>query len=419
MCGQARRQLRRFIVFTGRVKEVGGVRHIDETRIEICSPKVSAVLHAGGSVAISGVALTVGEVSGEDFAATLSAETRKRSTLGDLPAGAPVNVEPALCVGDPLDGHVVQGHVDAVGKITRIDDEASGRRVWVRTNERALSELVPKGSVAIDGVSLTVAEVLRDRFSVALVPTTLAGTTLSELAVGQRVNLETDLVSKVARRHADAAGAALAAVISSLPWAGPLTGRLGVEKVVAQVAAGGAVIVWDPVREGEGDVMLAGARLRPEAVTFLLTQVCGHTTVPCDLDRLHRLEIPPLPGEGDRHGTAPHLPVDLASSTGTGISPAERAATVRRLAHPDARPADFLRPGHVFPLGACPGGLTQRAGHTEASIALCHAAALPTVAVICEVMSPAGTMAGEAELERFALRWGLPMLTVGDLVAWL
>jgi 3,4-dihydroxy 2-butanone 4-phosphate synthase/3,4-dihydroxy 2-butanone 4-phosphate synthase/GTP cyclohydrolase II len=309
--------------------------------------------------------------------------------------------------------------VDAVGKITRVDDEGIGRRVWVRANDRALADLLPKGSVAIDGVSLTVAEVLRDRFSVALVPTTLAGTTLSELAVGQRVNLETDLVSKVAGRHADAAGAALSAVISSLPWAGPLTGRLGVEKAVAQIAAGGAVVVWDPIREGEGDVVFAGARLRPEAVTFLLTQACGHTTVPCDLERLERLEIPPLPGDGDRHGTAPHLPVDLASSTGTGISPAERSATVRRLAHPEARPADFLRPGHVFPLGARRGGLAERAGHTEASIALCQAAALPTVAVVCEVMSPGGSMAGEAELERFALRWGLPMLPVGDLLTWL
>jgi 3,4-dihydroxy 2-butanone 4-phosphate synthase/3,4-dihydroxy 2-butanone 4-phosphate synthase/GTP cyclohydrolase II len=406
-------------VFTGRIREVGAVHHIGESRIEIKSPKVAAVLRIGGSVAVAGVALTVGEVSEEKFAATLSVETRHRSTLGELVSGAPVNVEPALCIGDPLDGHVVQGHVDAVGKITRVDDEGIGRRVWVRANDRALADLLPKGSVAIDGVSLTVAEVLRDRFSVALVPTTLAGTTLSELAVGQRVNLETDLVSKVAGRHADAAGAALSAVISSLPWAGPLTGRLGVEKAVAQIAAGGAVVVWDPIREGEGDVVFAGARLRPEAVTFLLTQACGHTTVPCDLERLERLEIPPLPGDGDRHGTAPHLPVDLASSTGTGISPAERSATVRRLAHPEARPADFLRPGHVFPLGARRGGLAERAGHTEASIALCQAAALPTVAVVCEVMSPGGSMAGEAELERFALRWGLPMLPVGDLLTWL
>jgi 3,4-dihydroxy 2-butanone 4-phosphate synthase len=406
-------------VFTGRIREVGAVREVSGTHAEICSPKVAAGLEPGGSVAVSGVCLTVTAVSNGTFAAGISIETRHRSTLGDLTAATLVNVEPALRVGDPLDGHVVQGHVDAVGKIARMQDEGIGRRMWIRANSRTLAELVPKGSVAVDGVSLTVAEMLRDRFSVALVPSTLSDTTLSELAVGQRVNLETDLVTKVAGRHADAAGAALVAVISSLPWAGRLSGRLGVEKAVAQLAAGGAVVVWDPVREGEGDVVLAAARLRPEAVTFLLTQACGHTTVPCDLERLNRLEIPPLPGGGDRHGTAPHLPVDLADATGTGISPAERAATMRRLAHPDARPSDFLRPGHVFPLGARSGGVTERAGHTEASIALCEAAGLPTVAVVCEVMSPGGTMAGEAELERFALRWGLPMVDMGDLVMWL
>lgn len=406
-------------MFTGRIREVGVVSDVGDTHVVISSPKVADLLQVGGSVAVAGVGLTTCEVGDSEFGVMLSVETRHRSTLAELAPGVLVNVEPALRVGDPLDGHVVQGHVDAVGKVTRVEDEGIGRRVWVRTNERALAELVPKGSVALDGVSLSVAEVLRDRFSVALVPSTLTDTTLSELSVGQRVNLEPDLVARVARCHAEAAGASLAAVISSLPWAGPLTGRLGVEKAVAQLAAGAAVVVWDPVREGEGDVVFAGARLRPEAVTFLLTQVCGHTTVPCDLERLERLEIPALPGAGDRHGTAPHLPVDLASSKGTGISPAERSATIRRLAHPDARPVDFLRPGHVFPLGARSGGLPERAGHTEASIALCRAAALPTVAVVCEVMSPGGTMAGEAELERFALRWGLPMLAIEDLATWL
>jgi 3,4-dihydroxy 2-butanone 4-phosphate synthase/3,4-dihydroxy 2-butanone 4-phosphate synthase/GTP cyclohydrolase II len=134
---------------------------------------------------------------------------------------------------------------------------------------------------------------------------------------------------------------------------------------------------------------------------------------------LERLEIPRLPGAGDRHGTAPHLPVDLAAATGTGVSATERAATIRRLANQEAVATDFLRPGHVFPLGARAGGLPERAGHTEASIALCEAAGLPTVAVICEVMSADGVMAGAAALERFSLRWGLPAVDIADLAAWL
>jgi 3,4-dihydroxy 2-butanone 4-phosphate synthase len=178
------------------------------------------------------------------------------------------------------------------------------------------------------------------------------------------------------------------------------------------------VLIYDPDREAEADVVFAGALLRPESMAFLLTQACGHTTVPCDRQRLDRLEITPLPGAGDRHGTAPHVPVDLAAGSGTGVSAHERAATIRRLAHPKATPADFLRPGHVFPLAGRPGGLAERRGHTEASLALCQAAGLPTVAVICEVMGPDGHMLTGSAVERFALSWSLPLISIDELAAY-
>jgi 3,4-dihydroxy-2-butanone 4-phosphate synthase len=114
-----------------------------------------------------------------------------------------------------------------------------------------------------------------------------------------------------------------------------------------------------------------------------------------------------MPGPADRHGTAAHVSVDLGAGTGTGVSAHERAATVRRLAHPEVRPEDFLQPGHVFPLAARAGGLAARRGHTEASLALCQAAGLPTVAAICEVSGPDGHMLTGAAVERFALSWGL------------
>jgi len=207
--------------------------------------------------------------------------------------------------------------------------------------------------------------------------------------------------------------------VSSLGWAGHVSGRAGTQKAVAQLAAGGGVMVWDPDREVEGDVIFAGAVIRPEAFTFLLTRCCGHPTVPCAPEVLERLEIPAMPGDGDRHGTRPHVPVDLAAATGTGVSAAERAATVRRLADPAARPADFLRPGHVLPLAARPGLLAERGGHTESTVALCLAAGLAPVGVCCEVMNPDGTMAGAADLEAAALRWGLPLVDVSDLRRWL
>ncbi len=402
-------------MFTGRIVEVGTVVETDG-HLGIEAPKLGGQLEPGVSLCVSGVCFSVVEVHPDRFTVDVSAETARRATSAELDRGQRVNLELPLRVGDPLHGHLVQGHVDAVGKVTRIDDDAlGGRRLWIRPPTRFLHELVAKGSVAVDGVSLTVAEVIRDRFSVALIPLTLAETTLGERREGDRVNLESDLLVKTASEVHDTARLVVNRTFASLPWAGELRGPAGVEKAAAQLAAGGGVVIFDPDREGEADVVFAGAALRTEAFVFLLTQACGHTTVPCDSARLERLEIPPMPGAGDRQGTAFHISVDLAEA-GTGVSAHERASTVRRLAHPEARPDDFCRPGHVFPLAARPGGLAERAGHTEASVALCEAAGLATVAVICEVMGPDGHMLTGAAVERFALRWGQPMLGIDELL---
>jgi 3,4-dihydroxy 2-butanone 4-phosphate synthase len=405
-------------MYTGRITEIGTVTETG-SRLVIEAPKTAAGLSPGGSVNVSGTCLSAVQVDGGAgrFAVELSAETRTRSALGGLEPGARVNLELPLRVGDPIDGHLVQGHTDAIGKVTKIDGEHGGLRVWIRPPKRFLDEIVAKGSVAVDGVSLTVAEVLTDRFSVALIPVTLAETTLAGLKLEQRVNLESDLFVKSAHDLWQSARLVAGRSLAALPWAGELTGPAGVEKCATQLAAGNGVLIYDPDREAEADVVYAGARLRPASVAFLLTQVCGHTTVPCDRDRLDRLEIAPMPGPGDRHGTAYHIPVDLAAGTGTGVSAHDRAATIRRLAHPDATPADFLRPGHVFPLAGRAGGLAERAGHTEASLALCAAAGLPTVAAICEVMGPDGHMLTGPAVERFALEWSLPLISIGELAA--
>lgn len=404
-------------MYSGRIIEVGTVAEVAD-RLVVEAAKVAGLVGLGGSVAVDGVCLSAVEVGDGWLAAQVSAETAQRSTLAERRPGDRVNLEVPLRVGDPLDGHLVQGHVDGVGKITALEDEAAGcRRVWVRPPRRFMNEVVAKASVAVDGVSLTVAERQGDRFCVALIPLTLAETTLGDLKVGARVNLESDLFVKTAGELRAAAGLVASRSLASLPWAGELRGSAGVHKCTAQLAAGGAVVIYDPDREAEADVVFAGARLRPEAMAFLLTTACGHTTVPCDPSLLERLEIPALPGGGDRHGTAPHLPVDLAAGTGTGVSAHDRAATIRRLAHPDAHPEDFLRPGHVFPLAGRPGGLGERRGHTEASLALCHAAGLPPVAVICEVMGADGHMLTGSAVERYALRWALPLVSIDDLAA--
>lgn len=411
-------------MFTGRIEEVGELTSVAGDRIVVRAPKSAGRVRPGGSLNVAGVCVTAEQVADGAVTATVSAETRRRTTFDCCQPGQRVNLEPALAVGDPLDGHLVQGHVDAVGKVVAVEGEGAARRIWIRPSARFLPRVAAKGPVAVDGVSLTVAEALRDRFSVVLIPATLEQTTLHALAAGDRVNLESDLVARLAAAGPATAGADVARAVGALGWAGHVSGRTGAEKAVAQLAAGGGVMVWDPDREAEGDVIFAGAAIRPQAFTFLLTRCCGHPTVPCAPEVLDRLEIPQMPGDGDRHGTRPHVPVDLAvppgtGGTGTGVSAAERAATVRRLADPAARPADFLRPGHVFPLAARPGLLAERGGHTESTVALCAAAGLPPVGVCCEVMNPDGTMAGPADLEAAALRWGLPLIDVSDLRAWL
>ncbi len=250
-------------MFNGRITEIGTVSRLDDG-LHIEAPKTSSTLEVGGSVCVNGVCLSATDVGDDWFSANVSTETATRSTLAEHQSGDRVNLERPLRVGDPIDGHLVQGHVDAVGKITLVDDDhAGGRRVWIRPPKRFLEGLVAKVSVAVDGVSLTVAEVLPDRFSVALIPITCRETTLGDLAVGDRVNLESDLFVKTAVELHATAQLVAKRTLASLPWAGELRGRSGVEKCAAQLAAGGAVLIYDPAREAEADVVYAGARFDP------------------------------------------------------------------------------------------------------------------------------------------------------------
>jgi riboflavin synthase alpha subunit len=163
-------------MYRGFISEIGEVQEQSGAGLVIRAPKARQGLEPGGSVSIAGLCLSAVELGADRFAVDVSTETARRSTLGSAVRGMPVNVELPLRVGDPLEGHLVQGHVDAVAKVVRVTDEPLGRRVWLRPPARFLEMLVAKGSVAVDGVSLTVAEVQRDLFCVALVPVTLAST---------------------------------------------------------------------------------------------------------------------------------------------------------------------------------------------------------------------------------------------------
>ena len=191
-------------VFTGIVREVGRVVEAeggdDGRAVVVHAPRTAGTTAIGDSVAIGGICLTAEAVDGDVIRFHAVAETLSRTTLGALAAGDPVNVEPALRAGEPLGGHLVQGHVDGVGSIASVETGGDGARVVVAAPEEILRYCVEKGSITVDGVSLTVAELHDDGFAVALVPHTLAATTLGRLAPGQAVNLEIDVLAKYVER---------------------------------------------------------------------------------------------------------------------------------------------------------------------------------------------------------------------------
>jgi riboflavin synthase len=186
------------------VREVGRVVAVEggpEGRtLVVEAPATAAETGIGDSVAIGGVCLTAESVDGGRIRFHAVAETLRRTSLGRLTEGADVNVEPALRAGEPLGGHYVQGHVDGLGAIGSVEAEGEGLRVVVEAPPAILRYCVEKGSITVDGVSLTVAELLEDAFAVALVPHTLEVTTLRDLAPGQPVNLEVDVLAKYVER---------------------------------------------------------------------------------------------------------------------------------------------------------------------------------------------------------------------------
>ncbi len=178
------------------------------------------------------------------------------------------------------------------------------------------------------------------------------------------------------------------------------------------------IVVDDEGRENEGDLVMPAEFVTPEAVNFMVTHARGQLCMPMTADRLAELDIPMLPS---RHSdsampTAFTMPVDYAIDTTTGISAQDRAATIRALIDPDARPEDFIQPGHLFPLRYHTGGVLVRPGHTEAIVDLCRLAGLYPAGVVCEIMKDDGTMARLPDLIKMAARHELNILSIEDLI---
>ena len=190
-------------MFSGIIEAVGTVAALDrrgaDARLSIAGFAATG-LALGESICTSGVCLTVREITPDGFAADLSDETLRRTSLGLLRPGDSVNLERSLCLGDRLSGHFVFGHVDGVGRVTALDRSGEGYWLRVATDDTLAPYLVDKGSIAVDGISLTMCDAGASSFAVAVIPHTFEVTTLSRRKVGDQVNLEVDMLARYARR---------------------------------------------------------------------------------------------------------------------------------------------------------------------------------------------------------------------------
>jgi len=192
-------------MFTGLVEKLAPVVDLlDEPpgkRLVVRDAEIAAGASLGDSIAVNGCCLTVIDLTGDTFTFEAGTETLSRTNLGELSAGSSVNLERSLRVGDRLGGHFVSGHIDFVGHLDAREDDGQWSNFWFRVPREWTRQMVAKGSIAIDGVSLTLVDVEVDRFSVALIPHTLEVTTLGQLSPGSRVNLETDLLAKYVEKQ--------------------------------------------------------------------------------------------------------------------------------------------------------------------------------------------------------------------------
>jgi riboflavin synthase len=192
-------------MFTGLIEALGEIAAVvaepPGVRLIVREARIAATAKVGDSIALNGCCLTVVAVDGDRLSFQAGEETLSRTNLGGLAKGDVVNMERSLRAGDPIGGHYVTGHIDAVGTVDSRHDDREWCTMWFRAPAPQLQQMASKGSVAVDGVSLTLVNVEGERFSVALIPHTLAVTTLGRRKAGDRVNIETDILAKYVQRH--------------------------------------------------------------------------------------------------------------------------------------------------------------------------------------------------------------------------
>lgn len=415
-------------MFTGIIETVGTVRSIESSdkkpgadtgnglRLQIESKQLAPSMGMGDSLSVNGVCLTVVGLDAESGLVDVDVmpQTLSFTDLGELKVGDKLNLEPAMAAGARFGGHTVLGHIDGVVRVMARTDEGIATRYSLKPSIELMRYIAAQGSVALDGISLTVAHVEADRFEVAIIPHTMEATIIGSKQVGDPMNLEVDVAARYAEQLA--AGDLDAEGIEKLFAENDMRTNT-VDEAVDAIARGGVVVVMDDEsRENEGDLIAAARDMDPQVLNTMATYAKGLICMPMTLKRARELRLDPMTARNtDNHNTAFTVSIDHESTT-TGISAFDRAATARAAAaETPADPDSFRRPGHMFPLVARPGGVLERNGHTEATVDLVRLAGKGEVGLCCEIMAEDGSMMRRHGLVRLARLHGWPVITIAQL----
>jgi 3,4-dihydroxy 2-butanone 4-phosphate synthase/GTP cyclohydrolase II len=375
----------------------------------------------GDSIAINGCCLTVSGINKErcQLTFTIMEETLKMTTFRFLKQGSLVHVERS-CERNTVDGHIITGHVMGTVPLTNKESCSDGSVILTFGLSQVQRFISYKGSVSIDGVSLTVSGIMiNNKFTVSLIPYTQEKTNLGKLNIGDRVNIEfaswpMDVIPPDdGKLETELKQRVIEPIIKQETIENPL------ERALQSLKMGKPVILMDSSdRENEGDIILPAQFVTPNDVLWFLKYTTGQLCVSCSHEVLDNLQIYQMKSN-DLYATPFSESVDLRPEFGvtTGVSAYDRAKTIRSLADPNAKPDWYRKWGHVSTLRANPRGLDGRQGHTEGSVYLCKSAGLYPVALIAELMNhETGEMMRYKECEEFARNNQIPIIKMEDII---
>src|SRR5699024_7546186 len=357
------------MMFTGIVEELGTIEKISQLNrtleLTVSASEVTKDMKLGDSIAVNGVCLTVTDFSEDYFTMDVMPETFHHTSLSLLKHQSSINLERALLADDRFGGHFVSGHVDGVGEVINKTKAENAIEIQISLSADLAKFVLMKGSIAIDGVSLTVFGIENNILTISIIPHTAKETVLGSIDGGDIVNVEADMLAK----HLHAFLHAQVEIDIIFINEGSFTMFLVIEDAIKNLQEGKMVIVCDDEdRENEGDLLAIAEYVTPETINFMTKVGRGLVCMPVMESLAQKLELAPMTMHNtDKLATAFTVSVDH-KETSTGISAFERAFTIQKMLNKSAVSDDFARPGHIFPLIAKNDGVFERNGHTEAAV---------------------------------------------------